>query len=161
MAWSIYAGVMVPRSATAGPAHVDGALASGFAHSPLGALLAAANTAARYLSAPAGQWQRETRAMTLPGAGQERVFQLRPTMSDAVPATGYAQYAGFRFVTYDPASAVVQVATQLGSQMQVSTFTVRWVGGDWRLVLYPNGAATPLPTLVPSLAGFVPWGVAA
>jgi len=157
--WSIYAGLLVPHSAAAGPSHVDGALASGFAHSPLGALLAAANTAARYTAAPAGQWQPETVAMTLPGPGRDRFFQLRPTMSDAPPAGGYAQYAGFRFVTYDAATAVVQVASQLGQALQVSTLTVRWVGDDWRLYLYPSGGPTPIPTALQSLAGFVPWGV--
>ena len=42
--------------------------------------------------------------------------------------------------------------------IQVTTATVRWVDGDWKLQLQPDGSQSPYATTIPDLAsaGFVP-----
>jgi hypothetical protein len=42
--------------------------------------------------------------------------------------------------------------------MSVVTETVRWVDGDWKLELQPDGSTTPSRQSVTSVAGFIPWG---
>jgi hypothetical protein len=42
--------------------------------------------------------------------------------------------------------------------LQVTVTTVKWVGGDWRLELQPDGGTSPTAQTVPSLDGFVVWG---
>ena len=41
---------------------------------------------------------------------------------------------------------------------QVTTTTVKWVHGDWRLELQPDGGPSPTAQTVPDLDGFVVWG---
>lgn len=157
--WSLYQGVELPYSRTAGPARVQGAVASGFAHTPLGALLAMVQTEVRYYQSPTPAWRDEVARMILPGPGRNYFVRVRSTMDDAPPVEGYAQVEGFRYVTYRPDQAVVQIATRLAESQQLSTLTVRWVDGDWRMPLQPNGSVTPVIVPITSLAGLIPWGV--
>jgi hypothetical protein len=156
--WRLFAGVVLPYSSAAGPARVSGAVASGFAHTPLGALLAVEQTSPRYAAAPTPGWRAETLAQVLPGVGRDRFVEWRARTPDAAPTGGYAQIAGFRFVTYSPGTAVIQTAYRQPDQgLHVGTETVRWVGGDWRLELQPGGESTPTVQPVATLTGFVPF----
>jgi hypothetical protein len=151
--WQLFRGLAVPSSPTAGPRVVDGDLAEGFARTPEGALMAVLNLPAR--SFLGTEWRRVTERMVLPGPGRGRQLALRGSLPDDVPSGDLAQVAGFRFVTYSPDVAVIEVAARgFTGQQQVATATVRWRDGDWRLELPEGGTyGTPLD----SLAGFVPF----
>ncbi len=80
------------------------------------------------------------------------------TTTEVAPGT-YGQIAGFRFVTYTPDVAVIQFVTRFrNGNLQVTTTTVRWLSGDWKQQLQPDGSESPTAQSVSSLAGFVPWG---
>lgn len=166
LTWSWWAGELEPASATAGPAHVSGAVTSGYARTPLGAVIAAQQIASRYLASPNGGWRAVTLAQVVPGPGRDAYLKARAKVSDAAPAAGYAQPAGFRYVSWTPDVAVVQLAAQLPGRSgdgllvgyQVATATLLWLDGDWRLQLQPDGGVSPTATRVPTPSGFVLWG---
>ena len=146
----------------AGPALVAGPVASGYAHTPLGALLAAEQIAARTVAMPGGGWRAAVAAGVVPDAGRDAYVRSRASVDDSPPAGGYAQSAGFQFVDYNPSAAVMQlVYRDPAGQLVVDTATVRWQGGeggDWRLQLQPNGADSPVAQPVGTLTGYVSFG---
>lgn len=160
LTWRAVQGVPLPYSATAGPTRLDGAVAAGYARTPLGALLAAQQIAVRCVVAPADGWRQVTLQQVVPDAGQRVWLAARAGVGDAPPAGGYGQPAGFAFVNYSPDTASVQLVSRFAPDgaLQVATVTVRWVAGDWKLQLLPTGAASPTAQLVPSIYGYVPWG---
>jgi hypothetical protein len=155
--WQLYDTVALPFSAQAGPTVISGDVARCYAHSPTGALLAAVQIAIRY--ALAANWQAVVAAQVMPGTGRNVYAAQRSGVNFTVGAGEFGQIAGFQFVTYTTALAVVQIVVQLPSgEMQSTTMTVQWSGGDWRLQLQPDGSPGPNVQQVPNLTGFIPWG---
>jgi len=162
VSWTVFHGMALPESQTFGPTQVTGDVAAGYAHSPTGALLAAANINIRYVFAD--DWRTVVAEQTVPGPGQDAFARLRAQIPvDTFQPGSRGQYTAFRFVNYTPEIATIQFVTQFasnGGTQQLSTFTVQWDGKDWRLVLQPNGAGGPEATPLSSLDGFTPWGPA-
>lgn len=160
--WSIYQTVALPSLPGAGPAKVNGAIATGYAHTPLGALLADANEGNRYLLAPDSEWRSAATAMLLPGAGRDAWVNLRAAhpygARGAAASDVLAQIAGFQFVSYTPSDAVIQIATRDSTgALQVGSDHVSWDGSDWRYVPAPDGSQDSNVQKVDSLAGFIEW----
>jgi len=157
--WSLFQGVALPSSRTAGPARTSGPVYAGYAHTPTGALLAAAQISYRYLISPGNDWRQVVDQQVVPGPGRDVYAQKRAKVdSTSVTPGTYGQLAGFRVVTYSPDTAVIQYVTRFADgSMQVVTDTVHWLNGDWKLQLQPDGSETPTAQTVGSLAGFVPW----
>jgi len=160
LTWSTWAGEQEPSSPDAGPAHVTGAVAAGYARSPLGALLAAQQIGTRYLISPHGGWRAVTLAQVVPGPGRDHFIALRAATTDNPPAAGLAQPVAFRYVTWTPAQGVVQLVSRVPGRdgFQVVTATVLWRDGDWRLQLQNDGGVSPTAVTVPTPTGFVLWG---
>ena len=154
--WTLFQGVALPASAIDGPTHIDGPVLAGYSHTPVGALLALAQISSRYLITPGTGWRDVTDAQVLPSAGRDKFVAARA----AVTSTGgdtFGQTAGFKFVTYTPDVAVIELVSHFPAYYQVVTGTVRWSGGDWKLALQPDGGISPSAQQVQSLAGFIPW----
>ncbi len=156
--WRLVDGVALPFSAVDGPRSVAGGVASGFARTPAGALLACMQTAFRIGAVnPAGQ-AGEVRAMVV-GAGQPELLASRPATVPAVKP----QLAGFRYLSYTPGLAVIglaervtDVASGTARFVDVGELQLAWTRGDWRLV--DDGSQPPLPTALDAgLTGFVPF----
>lgn len=160
LTWSTWAGEQEPTSPDAGPSHVTGAVASGYARSPLGALLAAQRIGTRYLISPHGGWRTVTLAQVVPGPGRNHFIALRATTTDNPPSAGLAQPVAFRYVAWTPAQGVVQLVSRVPGRdgFQVVTATVVWRDGDWRLQLQNDGGVSPTAVTVPTPTGFVLWG---
>jgi len=160
VSWSLFQGVALPSSSSAGPSRITGPVYAGYAQTPVGALLATTQVGYRYLLTPGDGWRQVVREQVLPGPGQDAFVANRAkvTSTDVAPG-GLGQLAGFRFVTYSPDVAVIQLVSRFSSgSLQVSTLTVQWINGDWRLQLQPDGGSSPTAQQADSLAGFVPWG---
>jgi hypothetical protein len=157
--WQLYQRVALPYSATAGPRIIDGAVARGYAHTPTGALIAAAQIPYRSLLSPGDTWRQVVQQQIIQGPGRDRYTQLRSQVTnDGPPDPRLAQIAGFRFVTYTPETAVIQFASKSNSgQLQVTTSTVQWSDGDWKQVLQPDGSESPTVQVIPDLTGLIPW----
>jgi hypothetical protein len=161
-AWTIYETVALPTLPGAGPAHVDGAIATGYARTPLGALLADANESFRYLLAPDGTWRSAAAAMLASSPGTNAWLEVRAKHAygpaGAAGGQRLAQIAGFQFVSYTPADAVIQVVTRDSKgSLQVGTDHVSWDGTDWRFVPGPDGGQSANVQQVQNLTGFIEW----
>lgn len=156
--WKLFQGVALPTSRTDGPTRVTGPVHAGYSQTPTGALLAAAQIVARSIVDPGLSDLRQIGQQQLvAGPGQTAYLTLVNSFTDnQPPAAGYAQYVGFRYITYAPDVAVVSLATQSRSGVfQAGTHTVRWVDGDWKLELPQSGLQQP--QVVQNISGYVPW----
>jgi hypothetical protein len=164
--WQLWRGVALPSSTSAGPAGAHGDIATCFAHSPLGALLAAVQLPYRVGYSP--QWLAAVDAMTVPNAGRQALIRLVRS-SIATQGTGFLyaptpenqiqQVAAFQVVSYDGETAVIDLVERNESgTMGVAPFTVQWLDGDWRLVLAPTGALSGPAQPVSSTVGYIAWG---
>ncbi|MGH3529884.1 MAG: hypothetical protein ACRDQ6_21660, partial [Pseudonocardiaceae bacterium] len=156
--WELYQRVALPYSATAGPQTIDGSVARGYAHTPTGALIAAAQIPSRSLLSPGDSWRQVVEQQVMPGPGRDRFTQLRSQITtDNTPDPRLGQIAGFRFITYTPEIAVIQLATKFtNGHMQVTTTTMQW-DGDWKEALQPDGSDSPTVQAIPDLTGLVGW----
>ena len=170
LTWVSFHGMQLPASASAGPRRTRGGLASGFADTPQGALLAAMNIGVR----TAAQWGTAifkptiTRQVTGPDtaallqAETTAYAQLRAAakVRPGQPAgQGYAAETGYRFVTWSPAAATVDVVTAgpsaTGTTVLASTrIEVLWLDGDWRVVAPPGGNWANASTAITSPSGY-------
>jgi hypothetical protein len=161
--WVAYQGYLLPESATAGPRDTAGGFASGFADTPLGALLAALNIA------PRSSWQFGP-AVFQPVIEDQVTGEYRPDLrtSDlyAWDAAGqqtprystYAKWIGFAGQSYTPLAATVNAvegATTGTTVIDVATqIRVQWSHGDWKLVAPPGGNWDNASVRVTSLSGY-------
>jgi hypothetical protein len=153
--WQLYQTVAVPSSTADGPTVIDGDVARCYAHNPVGALLAESQISTRYLLAP--DWQAVVNQQVVPNAGRAVYETNRAKVSTSAGGT-YNQLAGFKYVTYSPAVATIEIVTRSDSGvMQATTGTVEWLDGDWKLELQPNGGGSPNALPVSSLVGFSTW----
>jgi hypothetical protein len=162
VSWSLFDGIALPSSSTAGPTRVSGAVHAGFAHTPEGALLADAQIAVRYLATPGRGWRDVLSEQVVPGPGVAAYSKARLAsgLADAarVDTAGVGQIVGFRFITYTPTVAVIQLVVRFpSSKYQVATNTVDWLDGDWKLQLLPDGSSASTVQTVNDLAGFIPF----
>jgi hypothetical protein len=168
--WREFYGIELPFSVQAGPHDTRGGLAAGFAHSALGALLAAVNIGVRVNA----QWGPaifgpEIRGhVTGPGAAALLagclVAYAQASRSDGV--TGGrplgdvdAEEEAFRWVAYTPVSAVIDLVSagpgSQGTTVRASTrLQVLWDRTDWVLVAPPGGSWPGSASVLSSLAGY-------
>jgi hypothetical protein len=161
--WSIYQTVALPSIAGQGPAHVNGAIATGYARTPIGALLAAVNEGDRYLLASDSEWRAAAAAMldtSVPGyQAWLKVRSTHPYGKQGAAGSGqFSQVAGFQFVSYTPSDAVIQIVTRNSDgTYQVVSEHVTWVSADWRFVTAADGSNGANSQQVSDLTGFIQW----
>ncbi|MGH3260495.1 MAG: hypothetical protein ACRDNS_00725 [Trebonia sp.] len=161
--WSLFNGLALPSSPTAGPSRIDGPVYAGYAHTPDGALFAAAQIGVRYLATPGDGWRQVLAQQVVPGPGVATYTKNREQagLGDAptIDTTGTGQFVGFRFLTYTPQVAVLQLVVRFpqNGRYQASTTTLQWVAGDWKLQLLPDGSSASTTQQIATLAGYVAW----
>jgi len=153
--WYDFYGVELPFSAAAGPRDTRGGVAAGFAHDPLGALLAAVNIGVR----ANGQWGPRIFTAVIRGqvTGPDAALLLancqasydQASRSEGVTGgqpLGDAEVAeeAFRWVAYTPDAAVIDLVSagpgRLGSTVRASTqLQAVWDGRDWKVIAPPGG----------------------
>ena len=165
--WVSFYGIQLPVSPVAGPRHLRGGLAWGFTDTPLGALMAAVNIGVRANA----QWgpgifgPAIRRQVTGAGAAAllatcQATYQ-QERQDAGVPAgrplgRAYVTEEAYRWVTYTPAAATVDVVSA-GSGAQgatvraVTQIEVAWSGRDWQVIAPLGGdwgnSAAPLTSL--------------
>ncbi|HEX5292704.1 MAG TPA: hypothetical protein VFX25_27860 [Streptosporangiaceae bacterium] len=168
--WYDFHGVELPFSATAGPRDIRREIAAGFAHDPLGALLAAVNIAVRANA----QWGPRIFTtvirgqITGPGAAALlancQTFYDQASRSEGVTGgqpLGHVHVAeeAFRWVAYTPAAAVIDLVSAApgpqGTTVRASTqLQVVWDGGDWKVIAPPGGDWGNSAAELSSLSGY-------
>jgi len=168
--WSGFYGVELPVSAQAGPYDTRGGIAAGFAHTPLGALLAAVNIGVRANA----QWGPRIFGAVIRGqvTGPDAAALLAGCQAAYAQAAQSGQVAGgqrlgtvdvteqaFRWITYTPAAAILDLVSAGpgvgGSRVRASVqMEVVWDGGDWKVVAPPGGDWGNSAAGLSSLAGY-------
>ncbi|WP_459644194.1 hypothetical protein [Kineococcus sp. NUM-3379] len=160
--WELLDGTAVPSAPrTFGPGRVTDGLRTCYAHSPTGAVLAAAGVfATTGVPSLVGPMMRE-----LTAAGPGRDAALRRLAAEGVrpePSGPGVQVTGFQVLAYTAAEATVDLAFAVreggGRTGYVSwPATLRWEDGDWKLVLDDAGEFTAGVQGLPDLTGYVYW----
>ncbi|MEU2042658.1 hypothetical protein [Nocardia niwae] len=129
---------------TEGPRQVSAEAATGFAHSPQGAALAAIVHTVRMSLAPDEHWASVAAHEIAAGPGKDAWASSRVLLSiqgTADPATA-PRVRGYTVTDYNPAVARVQIYTSFpDGSGAVNTAAVVWVAQDWRLEL-PDPTST-------------------
>jgi hypothetical protein len=162
--WHDFHGIELPSSPVAGPHVTRAGLASGFADTPLGAVLAALNIAVRanaqwgpaiFVPEIRDQVTGPAAAVLLDSceAAYTRASQAAHITGGRPLGNAYATEQAFRLAAYTPAAATVDlVSAGPGTQgvivRAVTRVGVAWAAGDWRVIAPPGGdwgnAAAPL-----------------
>lgn len=157
--WELFQAIALPTSATAGPLVQHGEQRSCYAHTPVGAMIAALQISARLTYS--SQWRVILDQQVVDGPGKTALARERASTGarPPLPAGEVAQVAGFRFITYSADTAVISLLLRLApSTYAESTLTVKWQDGDWRLELQPDGSPDIAGPQRSSLEGYVAWG---
>lgn len=155
--WAIFRTAALPQSKAAGPAVTERDLTRCYAHTPTGALIAAVQISTR--SMLASNWDEVWEKQTYGPDKDAALKQLRAqfgsgSLGDPVPGE-LGQVAGFRFVTYNDDTAVIDLLMRYSDgSLQVGPQTIRWHNGDWQVEINENAQRRN----VQSAAGFVSWG---
>jgi hypothetical protein len=163
--WVSYHGVRLPVSAQAGPRETDDGLASGYADTPLGALLAMVNIGVRT------SWELGP-AIFQPTIQQQVTGPFETAMLSAdldqwgqggsqEPDSGAdAAEVAYLWAGYTPSAATADIVTEGTSSdgaviYAVTQIQVQWQAGDWRVVAPPGGNWGSDATQIPSLNGYL------
>jgi hypothetical protein len=168
--WSGFYGVELPVSAQAGPHDTRGSVATGFAHSPLGALLAAVNIGVRanaqwgpliFTAVIRGQVTGPDAAALLAScqAAYDQAAQSAGVTGGQPLGTVDVTEQAFRWITYTPAAAILDLVSagpgDGGATVRASVqMQVVWDGGDWKAVAPPSGDWGNSAAELSSLAGY-------
>jgi len=159
--WELVGRVAAPTAPrTVGPGRVDGGLRSCFARSAEGALFAAANVIA--MTASTQLRARFVEELVVDGIGRRRARALlarTPATSPDDPST--LQVAGFRVLDYSSASALVDLALRVTTDVATGLLHVelalRWEAGDWKLAVADTGDVFGGMARISALTGYTPW----
>ncbi|MEV0216524.1 hypothetical protein [Micromonospora sp. NPDC050695] len=162
--WELVGQTAVPVSSTAGPTRVSGGTAAGYAHTPDGALIAAAQLMIR--SAPsAGRdcWEPTVKDQFVSSTDREQLLAaLRANPDDSSEPGELSQIAGYQYQSYTPDTAVIGLVLRAPSagmpRYHVLTLTLLWRDDDWRMQAPPGGAWISLNRVTSDLTGVVEWG---
>jgi hypothetical protein len=105
-------------------------------------------------------WRTVAGQEIAPGPGRQAFIDAGLSQSyQPLSSQDAAQPVGFTVVSYTPAQATIETLSDGGNGLyQSEQITVTWQGGDWKLVLTPQGTVGPAPQVVSSDSGFVLWG---
>jgi hypothetical protein len=161
--WELVGQNSVPVSAAAGPRTVAGGVASGFAHTPDGALVAAAQLAARAaFSAGKASWEPTVQHSFVPGADRDHLLaNLRAVPEQQADPGELSPLAGYVYQAYTPDTAVIGLVYRspgANAQYHVVTTTMQWRGQDWQMVAPPGGSWLSVNRQATDLTGVVEWG---
>ncbi|MDQ0808450.1 hypothetical protein QFZ63_000164 [Streptomyces sp. B3I7] len=134
----------VPTSPSAGPLKTNGPVAWCYAHTPMGAVMAAHMITSR-MSSP--DWRTVADEQLVPGRSRDSFAALRSTVvvSKADGPTG-AAYEGFSVSDYSQQTAKIGMLIRSTKGVVISTtVSMRWSGGDWKVEPLPDGSLyTPI-----------------
>ncbi|MFC9999618.1 hypothetical protein [Nocardia sp. NPDC127526] len=154
--WESWQGVVLPISATDGPAETSTDAASGYSHTPQGAGLAAIQHTVRISIAPDGRWPLVAYTVLVSNAGKDEFVLSRSQYSITGPAD--PQYVptilGYKITSYgDDRSEITVYSRYPDDSLSANSAVVVWQYGDWRLELPDPAAKIAVVTAIPELPG--------
>jgi hypothetical protein len=154
--WELVSNFAAPATATAGPAKTDeSGVRYCYAHTKEGAVIAAANI---FTWGAVKDEQAIADHVIASGPGRTAAVAKGDDPNAGTDTNEERfQIAGFRLLSYDDDSAMVDVALRgaNGSAWHMPVELV-WEQADWRVRLLPDGSLQQGQAL-PDLTGYVPW----
>ncbi|MEV8504154.1 hypothetical protein AB0368_04885 [Actinoplanes sp. NPDC051475] len=155
--WRPLNGAKIPVSPSAGPVQESGPVLWCFAHTPMGAVMAA-NVIPRHMSG--AEWQTVTEQQVVPGVDRDVFVARRSSMPVSSAQYTANTLAGFMLLSYAPETATVRLLIRQSPAVYgTADFTVAWDGGDWKLRPLSGGELHTPVTAVTANGGFVMWKV--
>ena len=153
--WSLLGTTAAPAVEGQGPGRIeDDGFRSCFAHTPTGAVVAAANLAAMGSYAPLRP--RFNREAIAPGPGRDAVL-AKPLPQGGTDGVRL-QLAGFRLLRYTGAQADLDLALLASTgQLFGATLFLEWAEGDWKARMADDGSDLSSISPINSLNGYVAW----
>lgn len=157
--WQLVGTMAAPTAPSAhGPGSNTDGIPTCFAHSPTGALYAAANFVATSSKPDAAELLVQVAAT---GPGQDAARQQAQETATDARADASAQLAGFNVVSYSASNATVDLLYR-GSSGNAAGYAhflapLVWEDGTWKWSIPPSGNPYENTQAVPSPAGYVPW----
>lgn len=154
--WALVGTTAAPSIKGQGPGKIE---EDGFrfcyARTPSGALLAASNLMAMGSEAPL-LGKKINQRLTVPGPGRDAALAQPPASADSSGVR--IQIAGFRINRYDGKTADVDLAIRTSTGViAAQVFTLKWVEGDWKVVLADSGDLPSRMSQLPNLSGYIAW----
>jgi hypothetical protein len=159
--WELVGQTAVPVSKAAGPFQNSSTTAAGYAHTPVGALIAAAQLGMRGdFSSGRSTWEPTITQQFVPGRNRDRLLDRLRALSPEATEAPRSQIAGFLYQAYSADTAVIGMlyrSTDDPESTFVTTLTVQWRSGDWRMVAPPDGSWGALVHWAQIWTGAVEW----
>ncbi|BAL86498.1 hypothetical protein AMIS_12780 [Actinoplanes missouriensis 431] len=159
--WEQLGPLHLPYSASAGPCQVTETTAAGFAHTPAGAIVAAAQITSRTsITTPLTVATETIEQQVIAGPARDQLLAKTRTQKPVTEETA-GQLTAWSMLSYSDDTAVISLAmTNAALQGQYVTIpvTLRWADEDWRMVAPPTGSWDSSAAVTPTLQGYVEWG---
>lgn len=156
--WRLIDRMAAPEVDEAGPGKIGSdQFGYCFAQSPTGAVVAAANIAASTTTP-----QRQAKAykeLAVDGPGRTKILKALEDgeLGDTNPEGVSVQIAGFRVERYSDEEASIDLALAVdGESYMSSPMELRWVDGDWKVVVNDDGSVYDSEP-VDDLSDYVVW----
>ena len=152
--WELVGTTAAPSVQNHGPGEVEeDGFRYCFAHTPEGALLAAANFGAMASDPALSVAAREH--YVAPGPGRDAAVSGPPATGDSGISV---QIAGFRMASYANDEATVDLAIRASNGALASQVVdLVWLDGDWKVEAAADGQSAARMTQIPDLTGYILW----
>lgn len=157
--WELVGKMATPTNPEVGPGKTDtNGFRSCFAHSPTGSLYAAMNVAALGSSGEPDILKQVADKLLVPGAGRDAAMKETASGTSSSGSSTTIQVKGFLLKSYTPTEASIDLAfaTETGA-LGRTTFSMRWLDGDWKVKPSDDGAPFGHISQVRDLSGFILW----
>lgn len=153
--WALVGTTAAPSISGQGPGKIDSdGYRSCYAHTPVGALTAAANYAAVGSNPP--MREKFIQQATAPGPGRDALLR-QPAVGQNSQSVRI-QIAGFRMLRYTGTEADVDLAIRSSNGgLGGAVMYLQWSEGDWKIRVGQDGSDLTSVTQLPSLNGYVLW----
>jgi hypothetical protein len=155
--WTLVGRIATPTDPAAfGPGITDpGGFRSCFAHSPTGALYAAANLVALGAREDVAIQRKLIEDLVVPGPGRDVALKDMTTPSGG---SSSIQIRGFVIKAYSPSQAHVDLAFETPSgALGHAVLPLRWLDGDWKVEIADSGELINDVAQLSDLNGYISW----
>ncbi len=164
LAWSAEVGTSWPESATVGPTKDIDGISRCFAHTPIGAALAAVNLTQSVRVADLDRAQQILEVQYVANEGRSvAAAGIAKIYADQPPATRqWGRAMGFKILAFSEDQARVLLVENWPQRGQYTGYsvTLHWVDGDWKIALETTGQPSADGEITVDPDGFTPWEAA-
>ncbi|MEU7314815.1 hypothetical protein [Streptomyces sp. NPDC007083] len=157
--WKNLDGMHVPTSASAGPTRFSGPVWWCYAHTPMGAVMAAHGILTHMGTT---DWHSVAEQQLVPGEARDAFITQRSGLGQSkLDSEDAGVYSGFLVGSYTRDKVQVRLLIKgPGGGLGATTVTMRWSGGDWKVEPRADGTLFSVSESTVRSSGFVRWGAA-